>query len=273
MEPTTDTRDEPAPLPLSVTVITKDEEERLARTLAAVAFADEIVLLDSGSQDATCAIARAAGARVIETDWPGYGPQKARAEAAARNDWILNLDADEVVTPALAAEIRALFETHAGAPPEAGYTVDILNVYPGADRPRPLAADYRVVRLYDRRRVQYRPHPLFDRVEMADLRSGRLRAPVHHFPFTSWAGLVAKENQYTSYVVSQARRRDSRLLRLRLLTEFPLVFLKTFVLRRHALGGWRGFAFSLVVAFSRTLRIIKLLERASTGDDEKSPEK
>lgn len=251
----------PASVPLSAFVIVRDEEARLGRTLAALAFAAEVLVVDSGSRDATVAIARAAGARVIETDWPGYGPQKARAEAWCRHDWVLNVDADEVVTPALAAEIAALFAE--GPPPPAAYRLRILNVYPGAERPRPFADDYRVVRLYHRAAGRYRAHPLFDRVELAEgVRAATLRAPVHHVAFLDWAALVDKENRYTSYVAETARARAAWRLRLRLPFEPIATFLKVWLVRRHVTGGWRGFFFALTVAYVRTLRLAKLLERA-----------
>ncbi|HQP66298.1 MAG TPA: glycosyltransferase family 2 protein [Quisquiliibacterium sp.] len=94
------------PLPrLSVTIITKNEAHRIERCLRSVAFADEIVVVDSGSTDATVDIARRLGARVLVTDWPGFGVQKNRALDLARGDWVLSLDADEVVGDDLRAEI------------------------------------------------------------------------------------------------------------------------------------------------------------------------
>lgn len=244
--------------PLSVFLIVKDEAARLPRTLEAVrGIADQIVVVDSGSTDATAEIARGFGAEVHHRDWTGYGPQKRFAEDLCRHDWRLNLDADEVVTPALAAEIPAAI---AAAPPCA-FTVRILNVYPGDERPRPFAADYEVVRLYHRAAGRYRDHPLFDRVETAG-ETRRLRAPIHHFPFLDWHGLVAKENAYSSYQATEARPRPGWLLRLRLVTEAPTVFLKSLILRRHVTGGWKGVAFSGVIAFARWLRIVKMLEAA-----------
>src|SRR5690606_15828128 len=164
--------------PISVFVIAQNEEARLARTLAAVAWADQLVVVDSGSTDSTLEIARAAGAEVHHHDWHGYGPQKSFAESLCRHDWLLNIDADEVVTPALAEEIRELL---AGNLQPGAYRVRILTVYPGRDRPRWLANDYNEVRLYHRAVARYRPHPLFDRVE-SDVSPGQLRQPVHHFP-------------------------------------------------------------------------------------------
>ncbi len=254
--------EEAGPLPVSVFLIAKDEAARLPRTLAAVqGLAGEIVLVDSGSTDATCEIARAAGARVENRGWEGYGPQKAYAESLCRHDWVLNIDADEEVTPALAAEIRALFA--GGAPAPGAYEIPILNLYPGEDRPRPFAADYLVVRLYHRGAGGYRAHPLFDRVSLAaGVRARRLRGALWHRPLLSWEGFVAKENRYTSFQAEAARPRARWLLLVRLWTELPVAFLKFYLLRRHVTGGWKGVAFSGVAAFARWLRIVKLLARA-----------
>jgi len=162
-------------LPVSVFLIARDEAARLPRTLAALGWADQVVVVDSGSTDATPEIVRAAGAELHHRDWTGYGPQKAFAETLCRHDWMLNVDADEVVTPELAAEIARLFA--AGPPPPGAYRVPILNVYPGESRPRWLARDYCVVRFYHRAAGRYRDHPLFDRVVLADgVRPGRLAA-------------------------------------------------------------------------------------------------
>ena len=96
------------PTRVSVTIITKNEAARLPAALASVSWADEILVLDAGSTDATPDLARAAGATVVVEGWPGFPQQKNRAAALAANDWILSIDADEQVSPALAQEIRAL---------------------------------------------------------------------------------------------------------------------------------------------------------------------
>lgn len=246
---------------LSAFLIVKDEEARLPRTLAALdGLADEIVVVDSGSSDATVEIAERAGARVLRRDWTGYGPQKRFAEDACRHAWLLNVDADEVVTPELAAEIR---EAVRGEP--AAYSIRILNVYPGDERPRPFANDYDVVRLYHVDAGRYRDHPLFDRVETTGP-ARRLRGAIWHFPFLTWHALVEKENAYSTYQAATAKPRAAWKLKLRLATELPFVFLKSYFLRRHVFGGWKGFAFSVVIAFARFLRIAKMLERAGRKD-------
>jgi glycosyltransferase involved in cell wall biosynthesis len=248
-------------LPVSVFVIARNEEARLVRTLAAVAWADQLVVVDSGSTDRTRAIACEAGAEVHERPWEGYGPQKVHAESLCRHPWRFNVDADEVVTPALAAEIATLM---AEGPAPGAFRVHILNVYPGHDRPRWLADDYNVVRLYHRDVARYRAHPLFDRVE-TDVQPAQLRAPIHHFPLLSWAHLVEKENRYSSFAAERAGGRRRAGLIMRLPFEMPLAFLRFYLLRRHVTGGWRGFMFALTAAFARTLRIAKMLERAEAA--------
>ena len=242
---------------ISVFLITRNEETRLDRTLAALGWADQVVVVDSGSTDRTEEIARAAGAEFHSREWQGYGPQKLFAESLCRNDWLLNVDADEVVTPELAAEIQAV--AAAGAAP-GGYRVRIFNVYPGDRRPRRWANDYNVVRFYHRSVGSYRDHALFDRVELS-VTPGQLTAPIHHFPLISWHHFVEKENSYTTYSAEQSRPRDRGVLILRLVFELPLSFLKFYVLRRHLFGGWKGFMFALTAAFARTLRVAKMLER------------
>jgi len=241
---------------VSAFVITRNEEARLGRTLAALSWVDQIVVVDSGSTDDTVAIARDAGAEVHHRDWTGYGPQKVHAESLCRHDWLLNVDADEVVTPALAEEIAAIL---AGGAEPGGWKVRILTVYPGETRPRPLARDYNVVRFYHRSVGRYSDHPLFDRVAL-DVPARQLRAPIHHFALLSFRQMVAKENAYSSYAASVATPRRRATLILRLYLQMPLSFLKFYLLHRHVLGGWKGFMFALTAAFARTLRIAKMLE-------------
>src|SRR6187401_400446 len=92
-------------VPVSVTVITLNEATNIEACLASVAWADEVLVIDCGSQDGTADLARAKGARVLQRDWPGYSAQKNYAAREAKHDWILSVDADERVTPALAQEV------------------------------------------------------------------------------------------------------------------------------------------------------------------------
>jgi hypothetical protein len=117
------------PLPLSLIVITRDAAVDLAACIASAPFAAETVVVDSGSRDDTVAVARRAGARVVDHAFEGYGAQKNFAVAQAAHDWVLCIDADERVSPALADAIRALFAT--GAPAAAGYAMARRNRFLG----------------------------------------------------------------------------------------------------------------------------------------------
>jgi len=241
---------------ISAFLIARHDAAPLPRTLAALSWVDQIVLVDSGSVDETVDIARAAGAEVHHRDWDGYGSMKVFAESLCRHDWLLNVDADEVVTPDLAAEMRAAAEGPPGA-----FRMRILTVYPGDVRPRPWANDYNVVRFYHRSVGGYRNHPLFDRVEI-DVAAGQLSAPIEHHALISLHHFVEKENIYSTHAADAADVRSRWRLLLRLPFEWPVAFLKFYLLRRHFTGGWKGYMFALTAAFARTLRIAKMLERA-----------
>ena len=259
-------------LPLSVFIIARNEETRIGRTLAALrGLTDDIVVVDSGSTDRTVAIAEQLGARVLFRAWEGYGQQKRFAESQCRHPWLLNVDADEVVTPELAAELRALFASTAPRP--GAYNIRILTVYPGEERPRLLPRDVNAVRFYHREVGSYRDHPSYDRVELSGVRARQLKGPLWHYPIIDWHSLLDKGNRFSTFQATLPSGYSDGALKLRLYTEFPINFFKTYIVRRHITGGWKGFYFALAQAFMRTSRIAKMLEARQTSADsaEKSP--
>lgn len=253
-------KDEKAKLPISVFVIAKDEAVRLPRCLAALqSWADEIILVDSGSTDRTVEVGEAYGAKVYHREWNGYGPQKRFAEQKCRYDWVLNVDADEVVTEALAGELRALFEK--ASPQPDAYRLRILTVYPGRARPRLWANDYNVVRLYHRSIGSYSDDAVHDRVCIGDHRARQLRAPIYHFTNISVLHAAQKAVSFAEFRAATSDDKSAAVLKVRLLYEFPLVFLKTYFGRRHFTGGWQGYYYALCIAFMRTTRLALMLER------------
>jgi glycosyltransferase involved in cell wall biosynthesis len=246
-------------LPLSCFIIARNEADRIGRTIDSVsAFVDEVIVIDSGSTDATVSVAAEQGARVIFNPWPGFGQQKRFAEDQCRNDWLLNLDADEVVPRELAIEIEALFA--AGPPSLAVYGCDVLDVYPGQVAPRRFAKDHYCLRLYDRRRARFRNDTLFDSVDAGHQTVGRLKGVLYHFSIRSLDHLAAKCNERATYNATHAKPKARWLLAVRLVTEMPMSFFKLYVLRRHFMGGWTGFQYAMIVAFYRFLRIVRMWE-------------
>jgi glycosyltransferase involved in cell wall biosynthesis len=246
-----------APTPLSCCIIARNEGDRIGDVLRAVKpLTDDIVVVDSGSTDDTVAVAQALGARVIHHDWPGYGPQKRFSEDCARHDWILNLDADEVLTPELREEISVLM---AKGPDLHAYRFRIRNVYPGKTKPRWLADYHNYVRLYDRRVVRFRESPVHDTVDAGQEPVGQLRGSVTHFSARSYAHIRAKLEAYSNLQAKVLKRPVWQIV-MRLPFEYPVVFLRYYLLRCHVTGGWDGLYTSHIAAAARVKRLIKLLD-------------
>ena len=182
------------PKTLSVALITKNEAVNLPRTLASVHWANEIVIVDSGSTDATLEIARNAGARVFEESWKGFAAQKNSAIAHSTGDWILSLDADEEVSPELAQEIQALL---AGEPAFNAWRIPRLNHFLG----RPLRhggywPDPKL-RLFRRGAARFAERPVHETM-VSDGAAGRLKAPLIHHCYPTLNDYVEHMNRYSS---------------------------------------------------------------------------
>ena len=247
-------------LPISVFIIAQNEGDRIATTIASVKdWVQEVIVVDSGSGDNTVEVAEALGARTFFHPWQGYGLQKRFAEDQCSQRWLMNLDADEEVTPALAAEIAALFAS--GLPAQAGYILRIRDLLPGEAQLAPMAHTNFVLRLYDRECGRFSDSPVHDSVILTRGRAVMLQAPVLHRSFRNVSHAIEKMNSYTG---AQARDMHARGKKApgsaRLLLEFPFAFLKVYVLRGYALRGRRGFIYAMHYAFGRFMRLAKYVE-------------
>lgn len=225
-------------LPLTVVIIACNEADRIGPALASVGFAAEVVVVDSGSDDGTPDLARAAGARVVHTDWPGHVAQKNRALTLARHDWVLSLDADERVSPPLAAELAALWAT---GPQAAGYSVPRLSWWMGAPLRHGTWYPDRRVRLFDRRRARWVGDDPHDRVQVRG-RVERLRGDLHHHPYRTFSEHLDTIDHYTRVAATAARSRGvvARPWDLALRPSAHLI--KALLVKGGALDGPRGFA-------------------------------
>ena len=247
-------------LPISIFIITRNEEVRISRTIEAVRdWVAEVIVVDSGSTDETVTIAKALGAKTFHRDWTGYGPQKRFAEDQCLQDWWFNIDADEVVTPQLREELQSLFQI--GEPSPCAFKVRIPYVYPGNEKPRPIASDYNVERLFHRTVGRYRDHPVYDRVVLEKGTTVRqLSSPLAHFAVLNWSQMMAKANTNSSHNIEKLAKKSELQLKLRMFFGFPLNFLRNYLFRGHFLGGSKGFIFALNTAYTRTMRVAKALE-------------
>ena len=245
---------------LSIFIITKNEADRLPKTLKAVSsLSSDIVVIDSGSTDGTQEIAMQYGAKVIHNDWPGYGLQKQFGENACKNDWLLNIDADEVISDELRYEIMNLF----GAPNLApqGFEIGIAEVFPFESAPKPWSYALWPVRLYHKSIGRYNPSIVHDRVDLEHgTKITSLKGMIAHYSVRSIGDQLNKLNAYSDDQAKDLITRNKKILGLRLIFEFPIGFLKAYFGRRHFLRGSYGFMSAMNYAFYRYLRIAKYFE-------------
>jgi len=242
---------------LSVIVIAKDEEASIARTLESVAFADEVVVVDSGSTDRTVAIARELGAKVTMTaDWPGFGPQKNRALDLAHGDWVLSLDADEWLTAESAEEIRRVVSANDAE--VVAYRMPRRSSFCGRFlRHSGWWPDY-VLRLFRRGRARFSDDVVHERV-IADGKIGTLSLPIMHETFVDLEDLVDKMNRYSTHGARQLQREGKSSSLVEAIARALWAFFRTYVLRAGFLDGREGFMLAWATAEGTYYRYAKLM--------------
>lgn len=250
---------------LSVVVIALDEEARLPECLASVSFADEIVVLDSGSRDRTVEIARAAGARVeTSPDWPGFGPQKNRALALATRDWVLSIDADERVTPELREEIQAVVRS--GAAAADAFDIPRRSSYCGQYMAHSGWYPDRVPRLFRRGRARFSDDIVHERL-VTDGPVGHLRCDLLHESFDDLSDVLRKLDAYSTAGARRMWEQGRRASLARAIASGLWSFVRTYLLQRGFLDGRMGFVLAVSNAEGTYYRYLKLwlLQRAGAA--------
>ena len=244
---------------LTVTVITRDEAANIAAALESVRWADEIIVIDSESTDATVAIARRFTDRVIVRPWPGYIAQKNFAAEQASHDWILSLDADERVSSELAAEIRELLN---GTPGAVGYRLPRVTNHLGRwIRSTDWYPDYQL-RLYDRRRARWAGRYVHESVQ-ADGAVSQLRGELQHYAYRDIAHHVQTMDRYTTLAARQMYEDGRRATWIDILITPRLTFFRNFILRGGFRDGMAGLIISAMNAYYVGLKFAKLWELCS----------
>lgn len=248
-------------VPVSVFIIAKNEADRIPHAIkSVVGWADEVHVIDSGSTDKTVEISRELGANVVCNPWPGYGPQKVFGESLCRNHWLLNIDADEEVTPALRDEIISLFADGKEPPLKAyGFPIEIVHFLDenGALFGRVVHPE----RLYDKRVAGFKSSTVHDSVEWKSRapqeQFGRLKGVLKHRSFRSYAHMIEKINFYSTMQAEDMFAKGRRPSNLRVVVEPFFALFKALFLRGYIRRGVTGFLESIFYAFGRSLRLAK----------------
>lgn len=257
-------------LPLSVVIITKNEENNLGRCLESVIggnpmalnapkLVDEVLIVDSGSTDQSLAIAKKFGAQILSEPWRGFGAQKAFAAQQARNDWILSLDADERLTPAFVEELKTRF---ASLDPKTAYAIPRRSFYLGRWIRFGGWWPDRQVRIFHRQHSNWDEAPIHERVQASSYQN--FTHPIEHFVFRDVAHQIETNNRYSSLLAEKDFRAGKRFSVVKLVFKPYFKFLENYVWKGGFLDGVAGFVIAVNSAHSTLLRWIKIweLERA-----------
>lgn len=239
---------------LSIIIVAKNEAINIADCVRSAQFADEVIVLDSGSSDGTAELARSAGATVVRTDdWPGYGPQVNRGIDLATGDWFFSLDADERIGPELATEIRAAIERADvdgfRVPRSSMYCGRFMNH--GGWRP-----DY-TWRLARRGKARFTGHFLHAHLQVQG-RTGTLRQPLVHYSFRSMEAVLEKLNRYSSASARDMTVSHRKGSLGRAIWHGLWAFFRTYILRLGFLDGRWGFMLAVSNAEGTYYRYVKL---------------
>lgn len=247
----------PSPFPAGVFIICKNEEKNLARALESVKDFAQIVVVDSGSTDATLEIARRYTDQVLHQDWLGYSKQKAFALSRCTQDWVLNIDADEELTSDLREELRKIMTLGQAVAVE----VPMGEVFLGKPVPAGVKCVAKV-RFFRRASGRYGEELAHEQVIV----SGpvvRVKGRLRHYGETSIAVKVEKNNAYSTLKAREKLANGKRPSLPRLVLAMPFAFAKDYFLRRNFLNGWRGFVASVINGFYAFMKEAKVWEGAS----------
>jgi glycosyltransferase involved in cell wall biosynthesis len=247
---------------LSVTVIALNQEANIGECLASVAFADDIVVVDTGSTDRTVEIARTYTDRVLTASWQGFGRTKNYALDQARSDWVFSLDTDERVPPALQDEIQAVVK---GDGPLAGYRVPRKNYFCGRwIRHLGWYPDY-TLRLFRRAQGRFRDREVHEEV-VVNGPVGNLHAPLDHYSYGSVSEYVTRMDRYARLAALELAKRGRRPHPGELVYRPVFSFLHLYFLRRGFLEGTSGYTLAALMSMYKFLKYYYLRELSQGRD-------
>lgn len=243
-------------LPVSATLITHNEEQNIGAALQSLSWANEIIVVDSGSDDATTEIGRKFTDKIYRRQWTGYVDQKNFAVDQASHDWILSLDADERVSPALASEIQSLV---CSTPARSGYRIPRVTFFMERwIRHGDWYPDYQL-RLFDRRHGRWEGGRVHESVHLRD-NPGFLKGEIHHYTYRSLSAYLKRLEQYSTLAAWDYQQKGKVSTAAKLMGDPLATFIKAYLLKRGFLDGIPGLMAAVMGATSVFFKYAKLYE-------------
>jgi glycosyltransferase involved in cell wall biosynthesis len=239
--------------PLSAVIITKNEEKRIAATIKALQWCNEIVVVDSGSTDNTVNICKELGCQVYYHEFENYGRQKHYAVSLAKNSWVLVVDADEIVTPALAEEIRQILNEEKIQ--YKGYKIKISLIFLG--KLLRFGGEYNMshLRFFNKLHGQYNNDEVHEDV-VVEGASPVLKNRMLHYSYESLHDYFEKFNNYTTLAAEKMRHKKPKS-KLYIFFKFPVTFLQVYFLKGLILDGYAGFMWAMLGSFYPVVKYAK----------------
>jgi (heptosyl)LPS beta-1,4-glucosyltransferase len=244
---------------LSVTIITLNEEQNLRRCLESVAFADEIIVVDSESQDRTVSIAREFTDKIFLEPWQGFARQKNLAQDRARGPWILNIDADERVTPELKEAILSVIQKR---PPYAGFKIPRKNFFCGQWIRHGGWYPNHQLRLYLKESGSFAQREVHEQV-VVNGQVGVLKAPLEHYTYNSISDYLKRMDRYSDLSAKQYLLEGKKVSWLEILFRTKYTFFKMWVLQRGFLDGANGLILAVLYSYYTFVKYVKLKEMST----------
>jgi hypothetical protein len=243
-------------VPISVVIITYNEERNLPRTLEQLRWCDDVIVVDSYSQDRTLEIAHAFQCRVVQQRFEGYGLQKNHGIALAKHDWVLSIDADEVLSQELQHELQQLDLAHSDYQ---GYFVSIRHVFMNKAFRYGKGSAYPKLRLFHKKTGQYNLDQVHEKVVLNGPTT-HLKGRILHHSYHDLSHFVRKMNDYSERAAIQMFQQGKTNSLLGILMKMPFYFFKYYFLNLNILNGKAGFIWSWQSTWYHTLKYLKLYE-------------
>lgn len=242
-------------IPVSIFIVTLNEEKNIARVLKSCSEFSEVLVVDSGSDDKTTDIAESFGAKVIYNKWPGYAKQKEYAKSLCSNEWVLNLDADEELTPELVEKIKNIVEEDKFAAARFQRRDWFIDGFFSKYTKKP-----NNIRLYKKSKVAFDKTVLVHESAQTQEKELFVKEYFNHYGYDSIEIITQKNNDYSSLKAQEKFQKGKKPSLLKMILIFPLIFVKTYLLQGYIFSGLKGFIMSITTAYYMFIKEAKLYE-------------